>query len=136
MATNQNEINQAMQNLIKMGLKPKSIWKNAAPASAFATQTLKSVDWRGAKFVGCDFTNGVSVLRKTSDMESITGFKSISGYCGGGYSTGYQWNGYRDMDLKDDGTIYFSDFFFKRTNSQTRETNNKNLVPLDIYILE
>lgn len=44
MATNQNEINQALQNLIKMNRKNieiKKVWTNASPASTFANQTLK-----------------------------------------------------------------------------------------------
>ena len=44
MATNQDEYNQVLQNLIKMNRKNieiKKVWTNASPASAFANQTLK-----------------------------------------------------------------------------------------------
>lgn len=53
MATNQNEYNQALQNLIKMNRKNieiKKVWQNASPTSAFGNQKL-DVDLSGYSFV-------------------------------------------------------------------------------------
>ena len=44
MAASQNELNQALQNLITMNGKKieiKKVWTNASPTSAFAAQTVK-----------------------------------------------------------------------------------------------
>ena len=53
MATNQNEIDQAIQNLMNMGVKIKKVWQNASPSSGFGAQTLK-IDLSNADFVDID----------------------------------------------------------------------------------
>ena len=48
MATNQNEIDQAIQSLIKMGVKIKKVYQNASPASGFSEQ-LVTIDFGDVK---------------------------------------------------------------------------------------
>ena len=136
MATSQNELNQALQNLITMNGKKieiKKVWTNASPTSAFKGQAI-DVDFQENDFVMITWrysTTGAS-------LETLMFDPAQGGYlrelAGAGYSNVGYCSRYVEFAPQ---KITFNDNYLKTINTSTAGTvNNTYQIPLAIYIVK
>lgn len=133
MATNQNEIDQAIQNLIKMGVKIMKVYQNASPTSAFKGQAI-DVELQDADFVMITWrysTTGAS-------LETLMFDPAQGGYlrelAGAGYSNVGYCSRYVEFTPQ---KITFNDNYLKNINTSTGGTVNNNYqIPVTIYAVK
>ena len=133
MATSQNEYNQAIQNLIKMGAKIKKVYQNASPTSAFKGQAI-DVELQDADFVM--ITSRYSTTG--ASLETFIFDPSQGGYLRELAGAGYSNVGYCSRYIEfASAKITFNDNYLKTINTSTAGTvNNTYQIPLAIYIVK
>lgn len=128
-----NEIDKAVQTLLKLGIKVTKLWENASPASAFAAQEV-TVDALTADY---DFILYFSYYSKT-DTDIIewamakVGEKIVSRAL---VTAQYSNNGYATRVVSfSPGKIAFEDAYLKSIQSTAAGTkNNDRNTPAVVY---
>lgn len=137
MATNQNEYNQALQNLILMNRKKieiEKVWENASPTSAFAVQDV-SLDLNDYDFVRIRFNVSTTSTSYTMGLCAVDGTNALVSslyntlYVLGGNRIG---NCYRYVTVNKT-KITFSNGLSKDSVDTNPITRTNMMIPVEIY---
>lgn len=139
MATNQNEYNQALQNLIKMSGKKieiKKVYQNASPASGFSEQ-LVTIDFGDVKegdliAIEALMSTGDTYKRKSTfiaryEIDSSVTLNFV--YTNSAKVAGF----YRLVTIKNNGLYLYAGW----ASTVSSDTQNKaSCIPVAVYIIK
>lgn len=136
MATNQNEIDQALQDLILMNRKKievKKVWSNASSTSTFKGQSVNA-NTKNADFV--IVTERYSTSAGSSEVFAI--IPTMGGYLRSLAGAEYSTTGYCSRWVEfTTSKVTFGDNYLKQINTSTGgSVNNTYQIPLAIYTVK